>query len=210
MAIKTLNILACASIFMAANAGITNADTLTFDGYGEPSDIYSEGEFTVSAFGEVADDGAGHIDLGPSQFGDAHNITFGDGLFSAFALDINVLQGFYTFLSDSGDPEQPDIQAPFEIVMRGLRDGVETASMALSADSAAGHYDLDGFFTIDQLIIMGVAPETPAGYMVEFLQDVHFEYDNLEVARVPLPLSLPLLAFGVGALGMLRFRRRQS
>ena len=211
IATLVFRLLAGLPIFL--EVGAAHAAVMTFNNLpdeGAELDSWVENGITASASGGVIGyfdtPGMAHLDDSGTSF--AFRLAFTTaGAFDAQSFDIKALDNTYYKENADGDL----VYTPYDnVLVRGLRNGVEVASSAffMGPPGTATHL-LDGSFSaIDRLVIEALFPGDFASADVCDFPCAHFNIDNVTLAAsaVPLPAALQLFATALAGLGLWRLR----
>lgn len=192
--------------FSMGDGGFTGAAVTTYGAYGAFYGILTQGATaTLSLTGFAANQALElTFDLYTLQSLDGDNATWGP---DTFAVAFNGSTVFdYSF---SNWPGSLDAASDFPQSYGGIGSSAGTgafASIESSGWAGATEYTYG-------VILSGLA-DANGDFQISFIgnsgqaaYDEGFGIDNVTVATVPLPAGLPLLAAGIGALGLLRRRK---
>lgn len=170
--------LATAVLLLLASSVDAANVTLTFDGPFGPVDSYTEAGMTITRVAGLQIEGNGNWDLPINPLIEPNVYDLTTGgIFNLISIDI--------LHSDNGD----------SITFSGYSGAALVAEIEIDADDF-GFLAFSGFLGLDRVRIE-----------VENFVFADPTFDNLTYAPVPLPSGLPLMAAGVGALGLAARRR---
>lgn len=181
-----------ASIAFVTNLSVANAATMTFDAC-EVSSVCVENGITATA-GAPFEQITGRPHLDDEYQGSASSLTFTmRKQFDAVSFDLNPL-GFSEFLPTD---------RYLNVLVQGRADGFLVAQTFFNMGAEPIVFEFGSAFTNLDSLFIGFA-EIPDNFPDCNAQCSHYEVDNVTLAPVPIPASLPLLAIGLGLLGFLR------
>jgi len=138
--------------------------------------------------------------------GDTTSGVFG-GDVTALALDVDFSAA--GFLGTSSTPFGNLLLTGLTGSVAGLNGMSVSNLLALAEAELGGSSTLYDFTDLDLLVAyVGIAfePDTP----LSFFANDHLEFPNTDVSATPLPATFPLLATGLGALGLFAGRRKRK